>query len=143
MAAAAAMVVLAGALFVWVRPTGGPVLSASLQGFASSFRSAPLAGEYLLARTRSTDVTVIARPARAAPIQVKVQNPGSDGAGVDVALLRGTDAIASLRGLRSDVDGLVTLFLDTSMLADGDYLLRVSQGDAVDELPFRLRAATP
>lgn len=139
MAAAVAALVLAGSVYTWLSLSKSPLMANSPKELGSLVRSAPLAGEYMLVRTRGSETLEIPRPRVTAPVQIKVEAPSASAAGFDIALMQGDAAVSRIVGATPGADGRLTVFLDLSALTDGDYLLRVSDGTSTVDHPFRIK----
>jgi hypothetical protein len=143
MAAAVAGLVLAGTVFTWLRQPTTPLMASALKELGPMVRSVPLAGEYMLVRTRSSELLEIPRPRVTAPIQIKVETLSAASAGFAVTLMQGEALISRITDAAPEPDGMLTVFLDLSALPEGDYILRVSDGSSTADHPFRILPARP
>ena len=133
----AAMAFLIG-LSAWFRSSPELLLSASVD-------SRPIAGEYILVRTRAAEEVTFAIPAEPAVLLVKLEAPRSTTAThYQVDLVRGTETAGRLDSIEAGPDGWLVVYVNPASLAPGEYRFVVrdpaSPTAPANEFPFRLEA---
>lgn len=139
LAAGVAAIALMVGLASWFLRTGPAVLSASIDGLGAA-NSRPIAGEFMLARTRGSTALEIPVAEEPEAVLLRLEAPqGPSDAGFRIELLNDEREIASVADVRAGADGLLSIYLNTAGLEPGDYLVSVSGGKTAPERhPLRL-----
>jgi len=127
-----------GTLFVTLRTTPQDIMVASLQQLPEALRDQPLAGEYLLLRTRGNPVE-LATLSTPAPIAVNMQLGGIEtGAHYTVGLVCDGKVLSTVEALATD--GAVVVYLDASRLPPGTCEFQARHGGESESFPVRIVA---